>query len=110
MGVVLAWLGGLWFRYQVGQLHEEPSAPAPITDAPQDSYPGFQPLRGAWIGAPLFAREDNRAYVGRVTSLSCPSQLPGAFTLVCLEIEFADGRRKWVPWNTVQARFLTPRR
>src|SRR5690349_520405 len=64
LGLVLTWFGGLWFRYQVGLLHEEPAVPAPIPVAHPDSYPGFQSLRGFWLGAPLFARDDRRTYVG----------------------------------------------
>jgi hypothetical protein len=108
-GVALAWLGGLWIRSQVEQL-VGPSGPAPSVIATQDPYPGFQPLRGVWINAPLFNRNPDPTYAGRITSLSCPYQPANATRVACVQIEFADGTRRWVQRSGVESRFLTPKR
>ena len=71
LGLALAWIGGLWFRYQMAQFEALVVAPVPVAPRPQDPYPGFQSLtQRVWLGAPLFGRRD-QAYAGRVTSLTC---------------------------------------
>jgi hypothetical protein len=110
LGLALLWIGGLWFRYQVAQLEAVIDAPVPVASMARDPHPGFQSLpQAVWLGAPLFGRRD-QAYVGRVTSLSCPRQPVGVGGVACLQIEFADGRREWVAWTTAVAGHLTPRR
>lgn len=63
---------------------------------------------GMWLGAPLFGRE-SRAYVGRITSLTCPQHHARVSGVTCLEIEFADGRRAWVERSRAETQYLTPR-
>ena len=109
LGLALVWIGGLWFRYQIGQLEKPPAVPVRVFAAPQDSFPGFYPLAQAvWVGAPLFGRK-SRVYVGRILSLNCPHQPVGAVRFACLEIEFKDGRREWIERSTAEAQYLTPR-
>jgi hypothetical protein len=110
IGVALAWFGGLWFRYQVGQLLQGSTTPPSHSVVPRDPHPGYQSLKNVWVGAALFAREDHRIYVGRVASLSCPYQPASSASVACIQIEFADGQRSWLPWGTAEARFITPRR
>jgi hypothetical protein len=108
LGVLLVWVGGMWFRYQVGQLEQAPPLPVPI--APREAHPAFQPLsQHIWVGAPLFGRT-TWAYVGRVTSLTCPRQPAGPGGTGCLQIEFADGRRAWVQGSVAESQYVTPRR
>jgi hypothetical protein len=94
----------------VAQLEAVIDAPVPVASKARDPHPGFQSLpQAVWLGAPLFGRRD-QAYVGRITSLSCPRQPVGVSGVACLQIEFADGRREWVAWTTAVAGYLTPRR
>jgi hypothetical protein len=110
LGLALLWIGGLWLRYQVAQFGAVIEAPVSVPPKAPDPYPGFQPLtQGVWVGAPLFGRRD-RAFAGHVTSLTCPRQPAGVSGAVCLQIEFAGGRREWVAWTTAVAGYLTPRR
>ena len=108
LGVALVWVGGFWFRYQVGQLHQASAEPPPPTPAQLDPHPGFRPLQGGRLGAPVFDRE-SRVYVGRITSLNCPSQPSNVVMVACLQIEFADGQRMWVQRSTAEAKYLTPK-
>jgi hypothetical protein len=110
LGLGLAAVGGLWFRYQIDQLAQASAAPVTVAPAtPREAYPGFQSLaQGMWLGAPLFGRE-SRAYVGRITSLTCPQHPVGVSGVACLEIEFADGRRAWVERSRAETQYLTPR-
>ncbi len=108
LGLLLAWIGGVWFRYQVGQLEQAPPLPVPV--APRDAHPAFQSLsQHIWVGAPLFGRT-TWAYVGRVTSLTCPQQPARPGGVACLQVEFADGRRAWVQQSAADSQYLTPRR
>ena len=110
LGLALVWIGGLWFRYQLAQFEALAAAPVPVAPKAQDRYPGFQSLtQEVWLGAPLFGRRD-QAYVGRVTSLTCPRQPVGVSGVACLQIEFADGHREWVERRMADAGYLTPRR
>ena len=85
--MALVGTGGLWFRYQVEQLAMAPPAPAPVR--PRERH--------------------DRLYVGRITSLDCPRQPIGVNRVVCLQIEFADGRRERVERNTAEGQYLAPR-
>lgn len=107
VGLVLVGLGGLWFRYQVGLLEGGPAVATPM--ARVDPHPGFQ-LAGQriWLGAPLFTRE-GLTYAGRVVSLSCPGRPPVQGRVACLQIELANGHRRWLEWSSVEDHYLTPR-
>jgi hypothetical protein len=108
LGIGLILVGGVWFRFQLEQLAPAPAPPAPV--APLDPHPGFQSLtRAVWVGAALYGRDD-RSYVGRVTSLDCPTQPNGEPRPACLQVEFADGHRVWITRSTAEAKFLTPGR
>jgi hypothetical protein len=61
LGLALLWIGGLWFRYQVGQLEAVIDAPVPVAPKARDPHPGFQSLpQQVWLGASLFGRRDQR--------------------------------------------------
>lgn len=105
LGLALVWIGGLWFRYQVGQLKE--IAATPTTIAIQDKHPAYQTLdQGVWLGAPLL-RRNSLGYVGRITSLDCPQPAAAASRVACLQIEFVDGRRDWIQWSTAETQYVT---
>lgn len=71
-----------------------------------DSFPGHRSLAtGTRLGARLVNRAD-RIYVGQITSLACPYASPGGILAGCFQIEFADGRREWMPWLEAAHRCL----